>query len=121
MGLHQVVPMTEKTRDKIGMISCRFWAAYVMFYFLQLFEERRIINKRQTILRKKNDGEKDLLVIDKQLRDWKLNFLVNLAYFPLTLHWSVEKSYFPDLGVGICGTIAAVTQIHIAWNQIVGQ
>ena len=92
-----------------------------MFYFLQLFEERRIINKRLLALSKKSEevGHKDMQVLQKQIKDWKLSFLVNLAYFPMTLHWSVEQSFFPDLGVGICGTIAAVAQIYIAWNQIV--
>jgi hypothetical protein len=30
LGLHQVIPMTPATRDKIGMWSCRFWAGYVV-------------------------------------------------------------------------------------------
>ena len=105
------------------MISCRFWAAYVIFYFLQLFEERRIINKRLAGISKKSEdsAHKELVALKKQMKDWKLNFLVNAAYFPLTIHWSMESSRFPDLGVGICGTIAAVAQIYIAWNQIVKQ
>jgi hypothetical protein len=33
LGLHEVIPMDSKTRDKIGMWSCRFWAAYVVSFF----------------------------------------------------------------------------------------
>jgi hypothetical protein len=47
-----------------------------------------------------------------------LNALINAAYFPLTIHWSLEKSSLPDVGVGIFGTIAAVAQIHAAWEAL---
>ncbi len=33
LALHQIIPMSDKTRDKIGMWSCRFWAAYVVSLF----------------------------------------------------------------------------------------
>jgi hypothetical protein len=44
------------------------------------------------------------------------NTLVNAAYFPLTIHWSLENSSLPDVGVGLFGTIAALGQIITAWR-----
>jgi hypothetical protein len=52
-----------------------------------------------------------------ELNSLALNTIINLAYFPLTIHWSFEKSSFPDIGVGICGTVAAVAQFYAAWKN----
>ena len=45
-----------------------------------------------------------------------MNTIINAAYFPLTVHWSLETSSFPDVGVGIFGTIAALVQLKMAWK-----
>ncbi|KAI8817611.1 peroxisomal biogenesis factor 11 [Fimicolochytrium jonesii] len=130
LGLHQVVKMKPETRDRIGIWSCRFWAAYVVLYFGQLWEERKLLRKRERELRERkvkvggDVKEVDVggLVADVQkLNEEKnmlaINALINAAYFPLTIHWSLESSSFPDVGVGICGTIAAVAQFYTAWKS----
>ena len=105
------------------MWSCRFWAAYVIFYFAQLFEERTGYNEQEIALRvaaRKGDEKaiQSLKELEATKKTWALSFLVNAAYFPLTIHWSLENSSFPDVGVGLCGTIAALAQIKIAWNAL---
>jgi hypothetical protein len=112
LGLHQVIPMSDKTRDKIGMWSCRFWAAYVIFYFLQLWEEKRILNVKENTV----SDEKERKILARQKKDWVISTLINTAYFPLTVHWSLESSSFPDVGVGFFGTIAALLQWQSAWK-----
>jgi hypothetical protein len=118
LGLHQVIPMTDQTRDKIGMWSCRFWAAYVMFYFAQLWEEKRILGVKERLLIKQNDDKAmtELKVLEEQKKQWAVATLINTAYFPLTVHWSLEKSSFPDVGVGFFGTVAALSQFYTAWK-----
>ncbi len=59
---------------------------------------------------------KSLKDIEISKKQWNLYFLVNAAYFPLTVHWSLESSLFPDVGVGICGTIAAVAQLYMTYK-----
>ncbi|KAJ3294496.1 hypothetical protein HK104_003534 [Borealophlyctis nickersoniae] len=121
LGLHSVIPMSDKTRDRIGIWSCRFWAAYVVLYFAQLFEENRLINKRERALGKKVADEGVLVAERRALAEERkgllINGIINTAYFPLTVHWSLENSSFPDVGVGICGTIAAVAQLYTAWKS----
>jgi hypothetical protein len=119
LGLHQVIPMSDKTRDKIGMWSCRFWAAYVVFYFAQLWEEKRLMSLKEKSLLKKSGDEKaqqELKQLAKQKKDWTVATMINTAYFPLTVHWSLETSSFPDVGVGFFGTIAALLQWKAAWR-----
>jgi hypothetical protein len=118
LSLHHVIPMTDQTRDKVGMWSCRFWCAYVVLYFAQLFEEKRVLDLKQKTLSKKKDEKLslELAKIKQQRKDWSMNALINAAYFPLTIHWSLEQSSFPDVAVGVCGTIAAIAQVHLAWR-----
>ncbi|KAJ3325024.1 hypothetical protein HDV06_005613 [Boothiomyces sp. JEL0866] len=120
LGLHQVIPMSDATRDKIGMWSCRFWAAYVVLYFAQLWEERTVRDRKIKALK---SGKKEEEVVKSELKklkqeehDWAISALINTAYFPLTIHWSLEASSFPDVGVGFFGTIAAVLQFYSAWK-----
>jgi hypothetical protein len=112
LGLHSVIPISPENRDKIGMWSCRFWASYVILYFYQLFEEYKMLQQKK--LQKLTVQE--LEVIQSEQKVLFLNTVVNSAYFPLTVHWSLEKSSLSDLGVGVFGTIAAIGQIILAWN-----
>lgn len=108
------------------MWSCRFWAGYVLLYFFQLYEENRILNSRHRALIKKNDNSiekvkskilmNEMLEIKKERKNLAINAIINAAYFPLTLHWSLEKGYLADVGVGVCGTVASVCQIYSAWK-----
>lgn len=96
LGLHHVVPMSDSTRDKIGMWSCRFWMAYVLLYFLQLREERLDFQKETRLLlskfkksemspeqQKQNVAKLEQMQSVKQ--DWTVNLVINAAYLPLTL------------------------------------
>jgi hypothetical protein len=112
LGLHSVVPISPQLRDKIGMWSCRFWASYVILYFYQLFEEYKMLQQKKL----GKVSSQDLQVIKSEQKVLFLNTVVNSAYFPLTVHWSLENSSLSDLGVGVFGTVAAIGQIILAWK-----
>ncbi|KAJ3266816.1 hypothetical protein HDU77_010197 [Chytriomyces hyalinus] len=127
LGAHKVVPMSDDTLNRVGIWSCRFWAAYVMLYFLQLYQEHRLLQVRQLKLiqrGKSNSESKEALraeqrSVSEDMQALLVNTIINTAYLPLTLHWSVEKSVFPEMGVGICGSVAAVAQMYSAWKSTV--
>jgi hypothetical protein len=110
------------------MWSCRFWASYVVLYFVQLYKEWEIVQAKQKDLNikisravsgtkiEKEDLKRELAQLNKERKSLTLSAIINGAYFPLTLHWSVESPPLPDLGVGICGAIAAVTQAYTTWK-----
>lgn len=120
LGLHQVIPLSPATRDRIGMWSCRFWAAYVVLYFAQLWEENKLLDTKEKLLSKKVEDDvqaaKELELIRQDRKSLYINTVINSAYFPLTIHWSLESSSLPDVGVGIFGTIAALAQIYTTWR-----
>jgi hypothetical protein len=90
----------------------------VVLYFAQLWEERRILNRKALALAKKADAkESEVNLLEKQKHEWAIAALINTAYFPMTIHWSLENSSFPELGVGLCGTVAAVAQLYSAWKS----
>jgi hypothetical protein len=102
--------------------SSRFWAAYVGCEILRLIIERAYAETRVETV---GDGEKeDKLRVEREKRElynesftWWKDLVSNLAYAPMTLHWSVEAGLLSDLQVGICGTIAGGALLAGAWRK----
>ncbi|PFH48755.1 hypothetical protein AMATHDRAFT_64702 [Amanita thiersii Skay4041] len=106
--------------NKLALWSCRFWAVYVILQFAHLKEDKMLLEARQRSLRKGKgtgltaEGKYEL----KQKWDiyWS-EVLTNLANFPLTIHWSLEKGLFKDnTWVNIFGFIAAVASFRSGWK-----
>ncbi|KAJ1655726.1 hypothetical protein GGF38_004709 [Coemansia sp. RSA 25] len=121
LGAHQILPFSEKVVDLSGYWSCRFWAVWVAMQFVRLGEEYRIIQgkRREIYTRDKIDAAQmqvELDAVTAETKSWKTQLLINACYFPLTLHWSIRGSTFPDVAVGVCGTIAAVAQACNVWK-----
>lgn len=134
LGAHEVIPLSMEKTNKISLWSCRFWAAYVLLQFVHLGEEYRLYKKRLVKL------EKNIRIADKKAKEtgepvdkteyktemaslkaekkgiW-INTIINTGYLPLTVHWSLEKSSFPDVGVGMFGGVAAIAQFYVAWKS----
>ncbi|TPX42482.1 hypothetical protein SeMB42_g01461 [Synchytrium endobioticum] len=133
LGAHGIVPMSSAVRDRVGLWSSRFWALYVILYFAQLLEEHAMLVSKEMALEKKwnaGPGKKTVdadagmakqqilvqrVAVWDERKTWMINFVINAAYFPLTIHWSIDNSPFPDIGVGVCGTVAALAQMYTAW------
>ncbi|CAB4400881.1 hypothetical protein RhiirA1_497150 [Rhizophagus irregularis] len=118
---HEVISISEARMNKIGVWSCRFWAVHVILQFLHLAIEWKLYKRRSRDIIKKVDGDED--DIRKEKRQIKKageriirDTIINIGYLPLTMHWSIENSSFPDIGVGIFGTLAAFYQLVGAWK-----
>ncbi|RIA95013.1 peroxisomal biogenesis factor 11 [Glomus cerebriforme] len=121
LAYHKIIDITDTRLNKIGIWSCRFWAAYVILQFWHLAIEWKLYKRQSRNIIKKVDGDEDEIRKEKRaikagreriIRDT----IVNIGYLPLTMHWSIENSSFPDIGVGIFGTLASVYQIIGAWR-----
>ncbi|CAG8567474.1 2284_t:CDS:2 [Ambispora gerdemannii] len=131
LGQHKVISLSDTKMNQIGIWSCRFWAVYVILQFLHLFEEWRLIKLRRIEVSKKlaatgssstsDSASREEVELEKQVLDtnaeriWR-DTIINVGYFPLTVHWSLENSSFPDIGVGIFGTLAAIYQFKASWK-----
>jgi hypothetical protein len=128
--LHKVIPVEDKTMNSIGYWSCRFWAAYVILEFIRLRDEyKQLKRKERRLAREVGDKssaassssssaatEQEHLELQMARNRLTIGTIINTAYLPLTVHWSLENSTFPDIGVGICGTIAAIAQFYTSWK-----
>lgn len=112
-----------KKRENLWWVwSSRFWAAYVGFELLRLVIERVY---REPHVAHVGDGEKeDKLRAEQEEKDayntrftWWKDLISNIAYAPMTLHWSVEEGLMSDVQVGICGMIAGGSLLAGAWRK----
>ncbi|KAG5649962.1 hypothetical protein H0H81_001309 [Sphagnurus paluster] len=106
--------------NSLGIWSTRFWALYVILQLGHLCEDRKLLQARERNLRKAKGvgltaAEKQEL---KQRWDaYRSELITNLAYLPLTIHWSLEKGIIKnDVLVGLFGLIAAVTSFRSGWK-----
>ncbi|KAI8869541.1 hypothetical protein GQ42DRAFT_163345 [Ramicandelaber brevisporus] len=125
LGANGVIRMSPKTIEKISVWSCRFWAAYVVLHFFSLAEELRVLRWRKkditTIEAFKNPDAGEIQAklekIEQAKVDWTIDAMINTAYFPLTLHWSMyDSTILTDASVGFFGTIAGIGQFMAAWR-----
>ncbi|KAJ2714849.1 hypothetical protein H4R19_001517 [Coemansia spiralis] len=121
LGAHRIVPLSDSAIEDAGYWSCRFWAAWVAMQFAHLGLEHRLIaaRRKRILTRDSADAatmQKELDAVDADSRSWRIQLLINACYFPLTLHWSVRGSTFPDAAVGVFGTVAALAQAYNVWQ-----
>lgn len=97
--------MSDRRRDYIGMISCRFWMTYVVLYFAQLYQENKDTQKERNSLEKKDKDsvleerqtiQNKLKSLDRDEQTWFTNLMINLAYFPMTLVSSLSSLFIHD-------------------------
>ncbi|KAI7934282.1 hypothetical protein MJO28_017229 [Puccinia striiformis f. sp. tritici] len=125
-----VLPLSSRVINKAALYSCRAWATYTVLHFFHLWEELKLLEPERRRLRVLQAGinfdtpRKPDPAISTSLREMEqrraalLNgLIVNLAYTPLTLHWSLSKGlYGSEMITGICGFIAAVAQLRAGWK-----
>jgi hypothetical protein len=103
LGAHEIIPMTKQRVLWASLWSCRFWALYVLLQFVYLYEEYKLL---------KRTGNKN----ERAWKNWRRGLIINACYAPLTVHWSVVNSTFPEWAVGCLGTVAALVQWSQTWE-----
>lgn len=87
--------------------SARFWALYVGLELGRLAGEG---------MRAKAGGEKAVEREDST-RAWRNQVVRNLAWAPLTVHWSMEKGFVSEMMVGLLGSIPGIIQMRDLWRE----
>lgn len=103
--------------------SSRFWAAYVGVELVRLAVVR--LYREEKVVESGGDGEKeDKIKQEERVKQEKLeNWLwwkdlaSNMAYAPMTVHWSLEQGLLSDWGVGVCGMVAGGALLADAWRR----
>ncbi|CDO75184.1 hypothetical protein BN946_scf184866.g25 [Trametes cinnabarina] len=103
----------------LGLWSTRFWAAYVILQLAHLREDSKLLRSRERTLSKTKTGATpdEKKEIKQRKAALKNELIVNLAYLPLTLHWSTEKGIFEnEVWLNLCGLIAGIASWKSGWQ-----
>ncbi|KAH8164148.1 hypothetical protein CIB48_g4091 [Xylaria polymorpha] len=107
------------TQGKAARWSARFWGSFVGLEFIRLFYESSKRARRSRA--EKFAGGKTVAVVEREEREWTDNWrktvVRNLAWAPLTLHWSLEKGLVSEMTVGALASIPSVLQIRDLWRN----
>ena len=95
--------------------------AHVGLNFIRLYREWTLRKQRGSEEERRTDGPKGDVITERGEEEWRAGWtkeiIVNLAYAPLTVHWSLEKGLVGDLGVGILGSVAGFTRLGALWKN----
>ncbi|KAH8923133.1 hypothetical protein BT69DRAFT_1242432 [Atractiella rhizophila] len=142
LGSKGLISLTPAQQGRAGIWSVRFWALYVFLQFAHLYEDLRLLKLRKRAVdaldspalsaderegkeylevarTEKGDKRKKIAAIEQQERGLWDDFIVNVGYAPLTVHWSLESGLFQPGSpwVAIFGTIAGLYSWKQAWAK----
>lgn len=112
LSSHDILPLSKNVESKLWLWSCRCWAAHVFLDLYRLSLVRKQYLEDPAINKKSQQEREDLSF------SWVREVIINLAYAPLTLHWSLERGLpgLTERGVGALGVVAAIGQLSKMWD-----
>ncbi|KAI1102809.1 hypothetical protein F4804DRAFT_342906 [Jackrogersella minutella] len=114
-----VLGWAPATQRKAGLWSARFWAAFVGVEVGRLFYEshKRGLRSRE----EKFAGGKTAAQVQRDENEWadawKKSVARNLAWAPLTVHWSLEQGLLGEMAIGALASIPGVIQMRDLWRR----
>lgn len=135
LAMHKVINLSDRVQNKLWLWGCRFWLLYVVLQLAHVVEDNRLLRLRSHALERTRghpppattDEKAELSGEQKVTSDiWRdietrkdallSELWVNIGYFPLTLHWSIETGLISDFWVGVFGSIAALSGMRMGWK-----
>ncbi|KAH8702728.1 hypothetical protein GQ44DRAFT_831774 [Phaeosphaeriaceae sp. PMI808] len=92
-------------QNRAWVWSSRFWAVYVGVEMGRLGVEGWFWEEGG----EEEKGERRWV--------WWKDVVSNMAYAPMTLHWSVEEGLMSEMAVGACGIVAGGANLVDAWRK----
>lgn len=113
LSSHDILPLAKATESKLWLWSCRCWAAHVFLDLYRLHLVRLGYMASPDLVSDKTERERSAMSFA-----WAREVVINLAYAPLTLHWSLAGGLpgLTERGVGACGLVAAIGQLSKVWE-----
>ncbi|KAJ3735758.1 hypothetical protein DFJ43DRAFT_1150980 [Lentinula guzmanii] len=114
--------VTKKTKlelnaGKMSLWSVRCWAVYVALQFAHLHEDRKLLQARYHTLRKAGLKPAEKQELQKRWHAYWSDLVVNMANFPLALHWSMGSRLIKqDYVVALLNLIVAIVSFRSGWK-----
>ncbi|KAI1306414.1 hypothetical protein F5Y03DRAFT_141902 [Xylaria venustula] len=114
-----VLEFAPATQGKMARWSARFWGSFVGLELVRLFYESSRRARRTRA--EKFAGGKTVAVVEREEREWaetwRKTLVRNVAWAPLTVHWSLEQGLVSELAVGALASIPSVIQFRDLWRR----
>jgi len=112
-----ILGWSKERQGRAWLWRNRFWAEHVVIDFVRLYHEF-VKRRRDSQSTGKDDAVMDQAESEWRVK-WKKELVVNLAYAPLTVHWSLEKGLpvIGDFWVGLLGSVAGITGLRVLWKN----
>ncbi|KAI1816756.1 hypothetical protein GGS20DRAFT_536091 [Poronia punctata] len=111
--------MSPKAQGKAAIWSARFWGSFVGIELIRLYYDS--VKRGRRTRSEKFAGGKTVAVVESEERDWNDNWrksvVRNLAWAPLTLHWSLPQGLVSEMAVGALASIPGVIQMRDLWRN----
>ncbi|KAI1769246.1 hypothetical protein GGR53DRAFT_475066 [Hypoxylon sp. FL1150] len=114
-----VLGWSPAAQRKAGIWSARFWAAFVGVELGRLVYESSRRGSRTRA--EKFAGGKTAAQVQAEEAEWtdawRKSVVRNLAWVPLTLHWSSETGLLGEMAVGALASVPGVIQMRDLWKR----
>lgn len=106
------------TKGRVARWSARFWGAFVGAELGRLLYEAR---KRGRRTARERIGSRTVAEAEADERAWsaawRSTLVRNLAWAPLTVHWSLERGCVSEMGVGALACVPGFIQMRDLWGR----
>ena len=113
-----VLEMAPERQGRWARWSARFFGASVGTELGRLLYEAHRRSRRTA---RERIGDKTVAEAEAEERawsaSWRKSLLRNMAWAPLTVHWSLEQGFVSELAVGALGTIPGVIGVRDLWKR----
>ncbi|KAI9741994.1 MAG: hypothetical protein M1834_000383 [Cirrosporium novae-zelandiae] len=106
-----VVKLSKAQTSSYWLWSSRWWMLHVVL------DIGRLLRERQLRAREEGTSEKDVSLTEQENARWWKEWWVNIAYLPLTVHWSLEEGCVSEDAVGALGSVAGILGFRQAWRE----
>ena len=115
LAQHRIIKLEDKTRGQAWLWSARAWAAHV---FLDLARLARQHQLRQAEAHSSTEVEKeDKIAKQAESEKWWRELIVDSAYAPMTVHYSLASGMASETWIGVLGSVAGVMGWRNQWKN----
>lgn len=116
-----VLGWSKESQGRAYIWSSRFWMTHVGLDLIRLYREHTQRRNRGTEEQRRTDGPKGDVITDQGDAQWKARWrkemVSNLAWAPLTVHWSLEAGLVSEFWIGLLGSVAGVNSLRVLWKN----
>ena len=109
--------VSEPRQARYWVLSGRFFAVHVVAEYVRLWRLRKLSSAWKADSEgDTRDSEKEAKSKEDKAAFWRA-LVINIAYTPMTLHWSMEGGCLSDSLFGFLGTVAGVVGFKEIWDE----